>query len=679
MTEKFNKDQIRYHNNPFNRKTRGEDDNDYDDSLQNRTFDVSISSDKPCDRGYFIEILDHSKGSIDMELIGRDEGIPVLWAHDKIGESENPGSNVLGRLTNPYLEGNQLRGKMVLSEVEDHVVMKVREKIITDLSVGYRVLEHKENDEGDKPIVTVTKWQPHEVSLCALGLDASVGVNRSLNNIKETSTNSRMPGYDKKEYDESTEDKEKLKKKEQKMPDNEKDQKMSEKKFDVTELETRVAKEKSDERKRIDMVYRVADQFGLSNEERSYFIDNNSSAEVMMEKILERKSQTKQEPMNMGPSDIPEDAKREYSLGGVINALCGKRSAYDAGVVLEVSRELERKYNRPLADEQIHVPWSALVGQRTYTVAEANPGNGGQLISSPTLTDQLIEALRPLSVLPTLGLNVQSGLTDNFKIPRQTTVSTPTNLATDTSPITETQGEYDFIEFSPKGIGALSKISKQLSYQVPQAESFIRNDLMREIGLRLDQQFFYGSGARGQAQGLIPGTTPAPFTGVNTTAPSADGDDLTPEMLIIGESAIDNQNVMGQPMAVVNSKVWGTLKSLREGRAQDNKGAYLWTNSRDNSTTFGVSEFRGIPIVKSNIVIGNRTQGGSANNTSDLIMGVFNYAYWANFGPGLVMERGFDGNDFSINVQSIKMTTYIDFQYKHPQAFYIRRGIKTSV
>lgn len=675
MSELIKKEEVRYINNPFNRKVRGEDDNDYDDSLQNRTFDVSISSDKPCDRGYFIEILDHSKGSIDMELIGRSEGIPVLWAHDKIGESENPGSNVLGRLTNPYLEGNQLRGKMVLSEVEDHVVMKVREKIITDLSVGYRILEHKENDEGDKPIVTVTKWQPHEVSLCALGLDSSVGVNRSLNNIKQSTI--KMPEY-KKEYDESTEDKEKLKKKEQKMPEDQKEKMPETKKFDVTELETRVAKEKSDERKRIDMVYRVADQFGLSNEERSYFIDNNSSAEVMMEKILERKSQTKQEPMNMGPADIPSDAKREYTLGGAINALCGNRNAYDSGVALEVSKELERKYNRPLADSQIYLPWGALC-QRTYTVGTSAAPNSGNLISSPTLTDQLIEALRPLSVLPTLGLNVQSGLTDNFKIPRQTSVSDPTNLASDTSPITETQGDYEFIEFSPKGIGALSKITKQLSYQVPQAESFIRNDLMREIGLRLDQQFFYGAGQRGQAQGLMPTNGVAPFAGVNTTAPSANGDDLTPEMLIIGEAAIDNQNVMGQVVAVVNSKVWGTLKSFREGPANKDEGAYLWSSNRDNSSNFGVSEFRGIPIVKSNMVLGNRTQGSSTNNTSDLIMGVFNYAYWANFGPGLIMERGFVNDDFAANIESIKMLTYIDYQYKHPEAFYIRRGIKTSV
>ena len=657
----LNLEQTRYISNPFNRKVREHEDLD-DNSVESRTFDVCASSTIPCDRGIYYEVLSHDPSAIDLSLAKRKEGIPLLWAHEIMDRNDKVGSNVLGRFIDPYIDGDKLRGKIVISEVEKDILTKIKEGTISDVSVGYRIND-KIVSKDKKPTLTATNWTLKELSLCAIGLDHTVGVGRSVN--KDKIKNKNMTEDKNKEVD-SSEDKEKMTNKKKMSEDKEK-MTNENKRFDVSELDSRV----ESERKRIDMVYRVADQFNLSNEERTYFIKNNSSTDEIMEKILDSRSNSNQTPMNMGPSDIPSDAKREYTLGGVINALCGNRNAYDAGVALEVSKELERKYNKPLADSQIHVPWGALVGSRTYNVATTNAGNGGQLISTPTLTDQLIEALRPLSILPTLGLNTQTGLTDNFKIPRQNTVSVPTNLATDTSPITETQGTYDFIEFSPHGIGALSKITKQLSYQVPQAESFIRNDLMREIGLRLDQQFFYGSGSGGQVQGLIG------LSGVNTVASSANGDNVNAEMLIAGEAAINNQNVMGQAMAIVNTATWGALKALREGSGRNN-GAYLWTESRDNSSNFAVASFRGIPIVKSNMLLGNRSKG-TGRNLSDFLMGVFNYAYFANWGPGLVFERGWSGTDFDNNVESVKMTTYVDFQYKHLDAFYYRRDVNTPI
>ena len=666
MSDLINKDQIRYTTNSFDCKTRThEGDDDVQDSLPNRKFDVSVSSTKPCDRGGFIEVLDHNPDSIDMSLLDRPEGLVCIWGHDNIGDSSKPASNVLGRFCEPYLQGNQLRGTLILSEVEDDVLMKVREGSISDISIGYRVSKYEESREGEKPVITVTRWTPYEISLVAIGLDNSVGVNRSINNNKHTKI--RMPTTYKKEYEESSDEKEKMPQSDKKKMSKEK--MTDEKKFDITELETRVSQERTNERQRVDLVYRVADQFGLSAEERSYFIDNNSTGEEMMEKILEKRSNTKTEPIDMGPRDIPNDAKRQYSLGGVLDALCGNRRSHSAGLALEVSRDMEREFGA-LAENQMYVPWGALT--RTYTVADtaaAQVGNGGQLISTPTLTDQLIEALRPVSILPRLGLNTQTGLTGNLKIPRQTRVSVPTNLENDTDAINETQGAYNFIEFSPHGIGALSKITKQLSYQVQQADSFIRQDLMREVGLRLDQQFFYGTNANGQVQGL------SSLPGIKTTASGTNGNNLVGEMLLLGESEITNANVMGQPVAIVNSKTWAALKALRES---NRNGAFLWSNDRDNSTMTPSAQFRGVPIMVSNMVVGNQSKG-TGRGLSHLFMGVFDQAYWAQWGPGLVMERGFVGNDFAANVESIKLTTYVDFQHKHSDAFYYRDAINAVV
>ncbi|MBL4601457.1 MAG: HK97 family phage prohead protease, partial [Emcibacteraceae bacterium] len=134
------------------------------------TFEASLSSEHPFDRGYYTEILDHGIDAVDMERA--KDGLPLLLDHD--------GKNVIGRVSGIHINSRKLRGtirfgKSVLAkEVSEDVQAEIRKEI----SIGYSILE-TESDNQEDDVVRVTKWLPHEISIVGVPADHTVGIGRS--------------------------------------------------------------------------------------------------------------------------------------------------------------------------------------------------------------------------------------------------------------------------------------------------------------------------------------------------------------------------------------------------------------------------------------------------------------------------------------------------------------------
>lgn len=139
---------------------------------------VALSSETPVRREYGDEILLHGPENIDMSR-AIPNGLPLLVSHN---DQELP----IGRLKNLRLEDKRLRGDAYFSGRADAQAVRqdVLDGIVTDLSVGYKILDYKVEkaqraDEVNK--VYVTRWMPREGSMVATGADASVGVGRAEN------------------------------------------------------------------------------------------------------------------------------------------------------------------------------------------------------------------------------------------------------------------------------------------------------------------------------------------------------------------------------------------------------------------------------------------------------------------------------------------------------------------
>ena len=143
---------------------------------ERREIPASLSSDVPVQRSFGNEVLEHSQQAIDMERARR--GLPLLFSHD----TDAP----IGRVENIRLDGNKLRGMLRFSRnpKASEIWEDVRSGILTDMSVGYRINEYDETDDG----IIATNWLPYEASVVAVPADSNVGINREMETETMTDT-----------------------------------------------------------------------------------------------------------------------------------------------------------------------------------------------------------------------------------------------------------------------------------------------------------------------------------------------------------------------------------------------------------------------------------------------------------------------------------------------------------
>ncbi|MBI2603242.1 MAG: Mu-like prophage major head subunit gpT family protein [Deltaproteobacteria bacterium] len=123
----------------------------------------------------YYEELSLAADSIDLSRLNR--GAPLLNSH-----KAHDLSNQIGVVERAWVEGNEARAKVRFSKRSDvqPIYEDVKNKIIRNVSVGYRVLATKEETrEGDDyKTVIATKWQPQELSLVAIPADSKAQIRR---------------------------------------------------------------------------------------------------------------------------------------------------------------------------------------------------------------------------------------------------------------------------------------------------------------------------------------------------------------------------------------------------------------------------------------------------------------------------------------------------------------------
>lgn len=150
------------------------------DDENNRSFELSFSSEEPCEMWFGTEILDHTASAVDlsrMESIG-----VVLFNHDR--------NRVVGKVTRAWIEDG--RGKAIIefdNDVDSETVCsKVSSGTLKGVSVGYKVSNYESVKEGAKsldgrftgPCYIAKKWQPYEISIVSVPADSTVGVGRDM-------------------------------------------------------------------------------------------------------------------------------------------------------------------------------------------------------------------------------------------------------------------------------------------------------------------------------------------------------------------------------------------------------------------------------------------------------------------------------------------------------------------
>lgn len=153
---------------------------------ENRTVELSFSSEAPYERYFGSEILSHDPGAIDLARLN-EVGV-LLFAH---GRDFNYGRMPIGVIEKVWLDKSERKARAVVKfdddEDSDKVFQKVIKGVIKGVSVGYTVSNWEEVKAGKTssngrftgPAYIALKWQPFEISIEPTPADPSVGVGRN--------------------------------------------------------------------------------------------------------------------------------------------------------------------------------------------------------------------------------------------------------------------------------------------------------------------------------------------------------------------------------------------------------------------------------------------------------------------------------------------------------------------
>ena len=159
---------------------------------ENRTVELSFSSEEPYQRWWGTEILDHSEGCVDLTRL-QEIGC-VLFNHNR--------DKVIGKPLSVSIENNRGIAKVQFDEdtESDVIYQKVKGGSLKGVSVGYTVdiwediAANKKSADGrfTGPVSVAKRWTPYEISIVSVPADTTVGVGRSEEEHNDTG---RSLGY----------------------------------------------------------------------------------------------------------------------------------------------------------------------------------------------------------------------------------------------------------------------------------------------------------------------------------------------------------------------------------------------------------------------------------------------------------------------------------------------------
>ena len=616
---------------------------------EDRTLEFSFSSELPVSRWFGEEVLSHAPESVNLSRL--NDGAPVLFNHEP--------DRVIGVVERAWIDGEKRRGmarvRFSRNEFAQQIVGDINDGILRNVSVGYQIGEAENRGEE----VVATSWSPYELSVVTIPADPTIGIGRKLDTGAPATATTPPPSPS---------------------------PKMEETTVNLDEVR---ALAMADERARVASITNLCREHSLDDKAQAFIERGASVPEAQSEILAELAKRAKQpatqhaapaqraQPIASAP-DLhlsAADSKRYSITAGIRAALTGDWSSYEAGMVRELSTEVQKSMGRgPSAERAFFVPFNELT-RATYVTSGAT--TGGNLVQTDLLDQEFIEFLRNRSVMLAAGVRTMAGLVGNVAIPRRSGIASTYYLSTQTTAITQSESTFDQVTMSPKNLAALSKYSRQTLLQgTPGIEQLVRNDLVDGINVGIDLGILNGSGSSGQPTGIMS------TSGIGSVAIGTNGGAITMEKLVDLETelTIDNVAVDRNSISyVTNARVMGNMKKLRAGGSTTTDGPFLVNDSLVAIGRGGTpSVVNGYPVYVTNQVPNILTKGSSSGVCSAVVLGDFSQAMVGFWGNGLEITVGEDSDDFSKALTSVRGIVAYDVAVRDPKCFAAILDVTTS-
>jgi len=578
-------------------KVEGEDD---------RRVSISISSEKPVERSFGIEILDHTDRSVDLSFLNSGNA-PLLLDHDperQIGvvESVNLDSSARRLRATVRFSKGQLG-----SEVYDDV----RDGIRNNVSIGYKIgrMERDEKAEGGNTY-RVRSWTPLEASIVSIPADDSVGTNRKAE-LEPTPT--PIPAQAER-----------------------KEPKMSEQDIQAVEANARAEYAKT--------VNKIL-ELGASKNKRDLanqaIKDGLSVAQFRGILAFASADEPIATPDNL---DLNVQERQEYSLMRAFrNAAAGCEVG---GFEREVSDEIAKRTGKEARG--FYVPSD--IFKRDLTVGTNTAG--GFLKPTDHLGGEFIDALRPNLVTANLGARMMSGLSGDVAIPALNAKTAVGFVAENAAPAAEGAPTFRQVTMAPKTIAQYVDLSRKLMMQSdPSVEQVIRDDMLRQFAAKIDDVAIEGGGSN-EPTGIT-GTS-----GIGSVAMGTNGGAITYAKLVDLESEVAIDNALGGRLSfLTNPKVVGKMRQTAR-QASGVEGNFILN---DSNTLLGYG------VASSTLVPSDLTKGTSSGVCSAVIFGNFADLMIGMFGGLDVLVDPYSGS--TTGATRISMFQDVDVAVRHAESF----------
>lgn len=520
---------------------------------EERTVEIAFSSEDPYERWFGVEILSHEAGAVDLSFLGSGTA-PHLMDHDT--------RDVVGVIEKAWIDSDR-KGRALVrfgkSERAEEIFQDVLGGIRVNVSVGYTISKWEIDEETSPETYTALKWKPLETSTVSIPADATVGVGRSAE-----------------EEDEPT----KIKQKETPVMELTPEEIAAKKAEEIAALKRATDKAATEARAaetaRVQEILSVGTRFNLGDEATRFVNDNKTADDFRAFALEEVEKLQKANPtvdvdtekeLGMSEKDI-----KQFSFFRAIRAMASGNYK-DAGFEIECSEAMEKMTGRKA--KGILVPPDVLMkgmftppGQMLRDLSTGIGSAGGYMVS--TIQLPFIEMLRNSTSIIKLGARVLNGLVGDIDISKQTGGATA-YIVGEGDDITESQQTLGQIRMTPKTMGAFTDITRRMMLQAsPDAEAFVRQDIALVLALKLDQQGFNGTGAGGEATGIL-NTTGIGSVSLNATYTPDWGDIVDLETEISQDNALVG-NLGYATNAVIAGKMKQTEKASSTGQFILDKG-----------------------------------------------------------------------------------------------------------
>lgn len=452
---------------------------------EDRTIELSFSSDQPVERYFGSEILLHGEENVRLTRI-RESG-PLLFNHDP--------DRHIGRIKSVRVEGGKGVATVQFSNsaLGREKLQDVKDGILREVSVGYVIHKatREETDAGSE-VYRATDWEPLEISMVTIPADTSVGVGRS------SSSRFQVEVTDTRNHQLNT-----IMSEENKPAPGTIDLAAEREKI---RTEERAAASRQ-ERERLGEIRKAAEDvtrrgFSIPEGAEEKAVSegwNRSQFELHCFKNQPEKSPKAPADVDLGSMEREANRGKAFSI---IRALASQlRGRKLDGFEGEVVSEIEKRSGQ--SANGVYIPADALgygIGRRDLLAGDYDAG--GSLVPTQ-LQPGIIPVLRNRPAAERLGVQMLTGLSGNVSIGRQTSAGSVSWVGEAESTTESTQGT-DLVIMTPHGVSGGTDVSKQFLLQsAVDGEAFVRNDLRQVLNLATDKAVLLGTGVDGQPKGLF--------------------------------------------------------------------------------------------------------------------------------------------------------------------------------